>query len=128
MLFNNNLYIIGDATKPIIEIPEKNLDNQDLIQQICANKLGNIFQQGSGVMETKNKIMEKISETLENNATALGPAVLAAYYLLENAELGSQLVLCTDGLANIGLGSLDGTEAALKEAAEFYRELGVKAQ
>ena len=71
--------------------------------------------------------MEKICETLENNATALGPAVLAGYYLLENAEVGSQLVLCTDGLANIGLGSLDGTEAGLKEASEFYRQLGVQA-
>jgi len=80
------------------------------------------------VSERKDKIMEKISESLENGATALGPAVLCGYHLLEKAELGSQLVLCTDGLANIGLGSLDGTEDNLKEASEFYRKLGVEAQ
>ena len=58
----------------------------------------------------------------ESGQTALGPAALASVviasqkpgsrvreglHLIISASL--QVVLCTDGLANVGLGSLDGT-------------------
>lgn len=33
--------------------------------------------------------MEKIKNTLENSATALGPAILAGYHLLEHSDVGS---------------------------------------
>lgn len=38
-------------------------------------------------------------------STALGPAVLAAIEVAK-AKSGSQIVVCTDGAANTGLGSL----------------------
>lgn len=43
----------------------------------------------------------------ENGKTALGPALLASIGLLAQAKPGSMVLMCTDGLANIGLGSLD---------------------
>lgn len=78
--------------------------------------------------ETKDKIVQKIQDSLENNATALGPALLAGYYMMEKSEVGSQIVLCTDGLANIGVGSLDGNKRMVEEAGLFYEDLAKMAQ
>lgn len=39
---------------------------------------------------------------------------------------GSRMVLCTDGMANVGLGALDGlnTEKQRSDAESFYENLG----
>jgi len=42
---------------------------------------------------------------------------------------GSKVVMCTDGLANIGLGNLDNVTADQHaEASRFYSQLGEKAK
>jgi len=43
----------------------------------------------------------------ETGPTALGPALASAIALAANGNPGSSVVLCTDGLANVGLGSFD---------------------
>ena len=56
----------------------------------------------------------------EGGATALGPAL---YYsiLIASRKKGSQVILCTDGLANKGVGSLENTNEA--EINQFYNEM-----
>ena len=60
-----------------------------------------------------------------NGATALGPALLASIVLASKGlpgnyictkYLGSKVIICTDGLANMGVGCLDGG----KPDIEFY--------
>lgn len=62
----------------------------------------------------------------ETGPTALGPALASAIALAAQGAPGSSVVLCTDGLANVGLGAFD--EATSKEdvdkAEEFYERLG----
>lgn len=55
---------------------------------------------------------KKIFELTEGGATALGPAVLTAVGIA-SAKPGSKVVVCTDGLANIGVGSLEDTDGPL---------------
>jgi len=43
----------------------------------------------------------------ESVPTALGPAVATAIAMAAEGAPGSQVVICTDGLANIGLGAFD---------------------
>jgi hypothetical protein len=43
----------------------------------------------------------------ETGPTALGPGLLSAIAMAAEGGQGSQVVLCTDGLANIGIGSLE---------------------
>jgi|NOAtaT_6_FD_contig_41_928598_length_1799_multi_3_in_0_out_0_1 hypothetical protein len=46
----------------------------------------------------------------ERGRTALGPALFASLGMASKGKAGSSMVIvCTDGLANIGLGSLDST-------------------
>jgi hypothetical protein len=52
-------------------------------------------------------LTEKLMGLEEDGPTALGPAVLSAVALAAEGATGSQVVICTDGLANIGLGAFD---------------------
>lgn len=43
----------------------------------------------------------------ETGPTALGPAVLTSIAMAAEGKPGSTVVICTDGLANVGLGAFD---------------------
>jgi hypothetical protein len=43
----------------------------------------------------------------ETGPTALGPGVLTAIALAGEGAPGSTVIVCTDGLANVGLGSFE---------------------
>ena len=52
--------------------------------------------------------------------TALGPALVSAIEAASKGSPGSTVILCTDGLANIGIGVL---EPLTEEATKLYDEL-----
>jgi hypothetical protein len=54
--------------------------------------------------------LDKISSLLENGETALGPSVLTAVAMAGKIKEGSTVVVCTDGLANKGVGSFENTD------------------
>jgi len=56
----------------------------------------------------------------EGGQTALGPALLYSVQLA-SSKRGSQVILCTDGLANVGLGSFENNNQ--DETIEFYNEI-----
>jgi len=62
----------------------------------------------------------------ETGPTALGPAVATSIAMAAEGAPGSQVVVCTDGLANIGLGAFDEavTEEQLAKVDEFYERVG----
>lgn len=51
--------------------------------------------------------MNNINKIEAKGATALGPALITALNIVEKGSLGSSVILCTDGLANIGIGQLE---------------------
>jgi hypothetical protein len=74
------------------------------------------------VKDAAEGLVKRIGEWREEGSTALGPAVLVAVAMAA-ARAGSRVVICTDGLANQGLGSLEapdmprGTDANQRDAA-----------
>lgn len=62
----------------------------------------------------------------ETGPTALGPGLASAIAMAAQGAPGSSVILCTDGLANVGLGAFD--EVRTKEQADlanvFYEQLG----
>src|SRR5687768_5319404 len=62
----------------------------------------------------------------ETGPTALGPALVSAIAMAAQGAPGSTVILCTDGLANVGLGAFDEikTEEECKKVDEFYESLG----
>lgn len=49
-------------------------------------------------------IKKKISELSVHGSTALGPGLLSAVELASKGSVGSKVILCTDGEANVGMG------------------------
>ena len=64
---------------------------------------------------------------LSGKNTALGPAVLTSVAIAGQGLPGSIVVLCTDGLANEGLGDLS-TEQKKQDAVSFYKKVGEMAR
>ena len=62
----------------------------------------------------------------ETGPTALGPAVATSIAMAAEGAPGSQVVICTDGLANIGLGAFDEakTPEEILKVEEFYERVG----
>ena len=59
------------------------------------------------VSESKKLLSDKLMSLEETGPTALGPALLTGIAMAAEGAPGSQVVLCTDGLANIGIGNFD---------------------
>ena len=57
--------------------------------------------------------------------TALGPALISAIEIASKGSPGSTVFLCTDGLANRGIGNLESLE---EEKNVFYDELAEAAK
>ena len=79
----------------------------------------------ASVKESYNKILGNFDKIEASGATALGPAILTAIELASKGKVGSTVVICTDGLANIGLGNFEGD---LEASKLFYTELAEKAK
>lgn len=62
----------------------------------------------------------------ETGPTALGPAVATSIAMAANGAPGSQVVICTDGLSNVGLGAFDEakTPDEIAKVEELYERLG----
>lgn len=53
-----------------------------------------------------------MNQTEAKGQTALGPALVSAIEVASKGSKGSVVVLCTDGLANVGVGALENVDAS----------------
>lgn len=127
--FNNEVICLGDGSKEPVKLSGDNLYSFDKIKQFANENQGLI---GKAIKETSDNLIKKLYELEESGQTALGPAILLSINLInENNIAGSRIVLCTDGISNIGLGSMDGNlnnEQGLIELKNFYSNLGLLAK
>lgn len=76
-----------------------------------------------------NEITDLVYSLKPNGGTALGPGLLASLSLAMEGKPGSKIIVCTDGLANVGLGNVEMTRPAdIQAAEEFYERVGTLAQ
>lgn len=133
--FSNEIIVY----QPIYDdINEKLKVEKSLIQ---GNKLSNVqelnaFSQAicnqndwsnqlAAIQYSHSEILQLINGLQENGATALGPSLLIAEQLcsLYSTQTKSEIILCTDGLSNIGVGNLE-----KDSKSNFYAEIGEKAK
>jgi len=119
--FDNDVSVIGDGK----EVPEivtgDKLYKYDILEQIGADAGKKLVT--STVKESAETLIKKFEKLKENGKTALGPALLVSLGLAIQGKQGSRVILCTDGLANVGLGEID-TSKGLTEAEQFYTRVG----
>jgi len=51
--------------------------------------------------------LNKFEKLEEKGKTALGPGLLSSLGMASKGKKGSTVVICTDGLANVGIGSME---------------------
>ena len=103
--FNDEVTLIGDGEQESVVVAGEKLNSWD---DLVA--LGENFRIHKTVKESKDELLKKLWSFEETGATALGPALLLGIKLA-GSRPRSQVILCTDGLANMGVGSLEGKEA-----------------
>lgn len=67
----------------------------------------NNFKLTAPLSDSFDSLIKNMTKTESKGQTALGPGLLSAIEVASKGSPGSSVVLCTDGLANIGLGSLE---------------------
>eukprot|EP00347_Sterkiella_histriomuscorum_P012379 403368807 len=122
--FNGEVTLIGDATKAPQTIAGDKLFDYDFL-------VNNGLTEGSSrlqntISETREKLQHALMSVEETGPTALGPALVTAISMAAQGNSGSTVVLCTDGLANVGLGAFDEikSDEELRKTDEFYEILG----
>lgn len=118
--FNREVVVVGDSsTAPVVVTGDK-LQDQRKLQDI-----GAACAVGKPIESQANQLSDKIFSLENDGPTALGPAVVVALSMAA-ASPGGRVIVCTDGLANVGLGSLDNlqTDEEREAASNWYRGLG----
>lgn len=121
--FNDEVAVLGDGSTPPITVAGDRLNNWN---ELVA--LGDTLSLDSSLSESKTGLLESMWELEERGGTALGPALLLAI-AMAGKQPGSHVVLCTDGKANIGIGSLEDDKENINlmytQLAELAKVLGV---
>lgn len=103
ILFNNEVLVVGDGKAENVSIVGDRLNNGAQVLNALQN-----FKLTSTIAESYDNLVKKLNKTEARGQTALGPALLSAIDVASKGSKGSTVVLCTDGLANIGVGALEG--------------------
>lgn len=121
--FNSDVTIIGDGSQDPQTVTGDKLNNWDVLMQ---NGLTEGAKRLSKSLKETSETLEKhIMSIEETGPTALGPALLTSVAMASHGGNGSSVILCTDGLANVGLGQFDGANAdQIQEINKFYEKIG----
>jgi hypothetical protein len=127
VVFNNEVTCFGDCTKAPYVLNGNNLNDYNAIVKL-AEAHQNLIS--APVKDTYDTLIKQLYQIEESGQTALGPAMLFSINLIKGVSPGSKIILCTDGISNIGLGALEGvtTEEELEKLRSFYTQLGIIAK
>ncbi|ELR11576.1 Ras subfamily protein [Acanthamoeba castellanii str. Neff] len=116
--FNNEVTIVGDGSSGGKVVTGDRLGEFDDLLKVGHDLDTKALRP---IAESLDDVSQKVAQLQENGATALGPALLLAVAIASHSRR-SEVVVCTDGLSNVGVGSLEGAEK--ERGAEFYTRVG----
>ncbi len=102
-----------------IELPRESFASLGAIKDSTKRLLDKIKMVNVG--EKAKDLKQHVTALRDQGGTALGPAVAMAYVISKHRDVG-RVVLLTDGLANEGIGALEGFQVT--PAGKFYEDLG----
>jgi len=119
--FSSTVSVIGDGSQKPAKYAGDVLNNFETLLD-NGKKLYNEHMMNT-ILDNFEILMKKLAKHPEGGSTALGPAVTVALGLASQGKPGSSVIICTDGLANVGLGRTE-SSADLAAANAFYQKLG----
>ena len=131
--FSSDIKYYADGSKPVVRINDENSSNifanamlpvnTNSVMQDRQKMLDFAFNQDSdlkNISESSKFIEGHIKNLRTEGCTALGPALVFSIGFCSKKP-GSQILLCTDGCANVGMGNLESNDNPNSEA--FYEDL-----
>lgn len=95
------------------------LVNREKLMTLATNQDGNL----KSIKETHKNLEALIKNMRTEGSTALGPGLVFSIGFCSKKP-GSSIILCTDGAANVGMGSIDNGN----ESEKFYEDLADEAK
>lgn len=121
--FNNEVTVIGDGTEKEQIIAGDNLSNFEYLKE-TGTKMASMM--ANPIEKTHETLINKLYNLEETGPTALGPALFTAISMAAQGSPGSIVNLCTDGIANIGLGAIDEAKDQMSKdkVNDYYETIG----
>ena len=117
--FESSVLARNLETGEAIQLPHDSFASLDKILESTKKLLDNIKLVNVG--KNTDKLKGHIQALRDQGGTALGPAAAMAYVIAKHRNVG-RIVLLTDGLANEGIGALEGYQVT--PANQYYENLG----
>jgi hypothetical protein len=115
--FGTDVTIYHTDGRPPSVIAGEILGDSAKIAARATEVFANTSVPADGAPDVLGMLTGQLSTLEEGGATALGPALVACAGILPRyCGSGSRVVICTDGLANVGVGSLESSETG----PDFY--------
>lgn len=124
--FASSVELHGDCSQPLVVLDDKYYNDFYGMVEHSSNYSQTFLSKA--VHETAPKLLQRLSEIHTAGSTALGPALVASIALASKGSAGSKVIICTDGLANEGMGSVEGRGSDAEAANKFYTDAGQYAQ
>lgn len=102
ILFGSDVYVIGDGDLKQAKVPQALFSKFEGLTSNAANYLPHFSK---SVSDSYDKLLNTVQKTICHGSTALGPALVTAIEVASKGSPGSRVVICTDGEANMGVGS-----------------------
>ena len=120
VLFEDAVHVLGDcAEKPHI-IPSLLMGEYGPLLEHAHSLSGRV---NIPIKDSQKALKTALEEMHTIGCTALGPGLVAAMGLAAKGKPGSRVIICTDGLANRGLGAVTGGAQSVETLA-FYDQVG----
>lgn len=120
VLFNSDVTIVGDGSLRPHVFRVSSFTPED-----CITAVENLYDQffSLTISQSGPTLSNSVQALHMQGSTALGPALLMSVELASKGTPGSKVIICTDGAANVGVGSLNNLEVA----QAFYESVGERA-
>lgn len=115
--FHSSVIIVGDGEEEFT-VDHKILNDFAKLMEFAQNINGRFISHN--IKHSYQNLIKKLYQLFPSGGTALGPALLVSVIMASEGGAGSKVVLCTDGQANEGVGSLQKSEGIF----DFYKEVG----
>lgn len=108
--FGSDVTIFGDCSgAPLILSGDLLNDEQKIVERVSKIDVKTV----RALQHSQNDIAKTVCGLAADGQTSFGPALVAAT-ALASSESRAQVVLCTDGVANVGVGAVDESCDGLK--------------
>ncbi len=121
--FNDEVILYGDGSSDPVIVTGDKLNKKDVCLSIGTDS--DVSHLTRPISDSGKRLIEKLYTLKENGKTALGPAIALSLGLASKGKPGSTVIICTDGLANVGIGDLDNPKST---SDNFYEDMGVYAK